>query len=420
VAAGTCTIDADQAGDATYSAAPTVSQSFDVAKANQSISFGPLSGKKVGDPDFAVVATASSGLPVSFGSTTLGVCTVTGSTVHLVAAGTCTIQATQAGNADYNAATPVSQSFTVKVPGAVTRIFGADRYATAAGLSAATFAPGVPVVFIATGENFPDALAGGPAAGKLGGPVLLVRRNSIPALVAAELDRLDPARIVVLGGPAVVSNAVMAALDPFTSGPVTRIFGQDRYGTAAGVSAATFAPGVPVVYVVTGQNYPDALTGGPAAVAGGGPVLLVRQNSIPALVAAELDRLNPGRIVVLGGPLVVSESVKNALAAYTSGPVTRINGIDRYATAAAVSASTFAPGVQVVYIATGENFPDALAGGPAAGKFGGPVLLVRQNSIPAVVTAELDRLDPDQIVMLGGPAVVSDAVKTALQAYLAP
>jgi putative cell wall-binding protein len=346
---------------------------------------------------------------------------MTGATVHLVAAGTCVVKADQAGNGNYLAAPSVSRFFTVApapVTGTVTRIFGTDRYATAAMVSAATFAPGVPVVFIATGQNFPDALAGGPAAGKLGGPILLVKQNSIPALVATELDRLNPGRIVVLGGPAIVSDAVKTALGAYTSGTVTRIFGADRYATAAMVSAATFAPGVPVVFIVTGQNFPDALAGGPAAADDGSPILLVKQNSIPALVATELDRLNPGRIVVLGGPVIVSASVATSLAAYTSGTVTRINGLDRYATAAMVSAATFAPGVPVVFIATGQNFPDALAGGAAAAAEGSPVLLVRQNSIPALVATELDRLNPGRIVVLGGPAIVSDAVKTALGAYL--
>ncbi len=113
VAAGGCTIQADQAGNATYNAAPSVPQSFTVSKANQTISFGALSAKQVLDPDFSVSATASSGLTVTFSSTTASVCTVSGTTVHLVTTGTCTIRADQAGDANYNAASPVSQSFAV-------------------------------------------------------------------------------------------------------------------------------------------------------------------------------------------------------------------------------------------------------------------------------------------------------------------
>src|SRR5680860_516169 len=73
------------------------------------------------------------------------------------------------------------------------RLAGSNRYATAAAVSAATFAEGVDVAFIATGENFPDALAGGPLAGSRGAPVLLTGRDALPAETAAELDRLEPA-----------------------------------------------------------------------------------------------------------------------------------------------------------------------------------------------------------------------------------
>ena len=110
-----------------------------------------------------------------------------------------------------------------------------------------------------------------------------------------------------------------SALAGYTSGTVSRRAGSDRYGTAAAISAAVFDPDVPVVYVATGQNYPDAIAGGPAAAAEGGPVLLVRRDSIPSATAAELTRLKPARIVVLGGTAVVSAGVASALAGYTSG-----------------------------------------------------------------------------------------------------
>ena len=310
--------------------------------------------------------------------------------------------------------------YRLRATGTVTRLAGPDRYATAAAISAATYAPGVPVAFIATGENYPDALAGGPAASVSGGPVLLVRATSIPPPVSAELARLGPGRIVVLGGPSVVSDGVAASLQAYTTGGVTRLFGSDRYATAAAISAATYAAGPPVAFVATGENYPDALSGGPAAAAAGGPLLLVRGASIPAPIAAELSRLNPGRIVVLGSAAVVSDAVATALGAYTTGGVTRLAGPDRYATAAAISTWTFAANVPAVYIATGENYPDALSGGPAAATDRGPLLLVRAGSIPPAVAAELTRLNPGRIVVLGSSAVVSDAVATALGAYVAP
>ncbi len=99
----------------------------------------------------------------------------------------------------------------------LTRLSGADRYATAAAISAATFKPGVPVVYLATGLNFPDALAGAAAAGGNGGPLLLVG-STMPAATAAELARLKPARIVILGSTTVVSAAVASLAETAAGG----------------------------------------------------------------------------------------------------------------------------------------------------------------------------------------------------------
>ncbi len=100
----------------------------------------------------------------------------------------------------------------VPPPADVARWSGADRYATAAAVSAAAFPGGADVVFVATGANFPDALAGGPAGGALGGPILLTGKDSVPAATLAEIVRLGPQRIVILGGSAAVSEAVRAQL----------------------------------------------------------------------------------------------------------------------------------------------------------------------------------------------------------------
>ncbi|WP_232500045.1 cell wall-binding repeat-containing protein, partial [Agromyces humatus] len=134
----------------------------------------------------------------------------------------------------------------------VVRWAGADRFATSAEISAASFAPGVSSVFIASGLSFPDALAGAPVAGSSGGPLLLVTGSSIPAVVAKELDRLNPERIVVLGGSGVIGNAVATQLGKFTDGRVVRWAGADRFATSAEISAASFAPGVSSVFIASG------------------------------------------------------------------------------------------------------------------------------------------------------------------------
>ena len=124
VAAGTCTVQADQAGNASYQPAPQAQQSFTVsppAASSQTITFTSTapSGAVVGGPSYAISATASSGLPVSFSAaaSSAGICTVSGSTVSLVGAGTCTVNANQSGNASYLPAPQAQQSFSVSTPG---------------------------------------------------------------------------------------------------------------------------------------------------------------------------------------------------------------------------------------------------------------------------------------------------------------
>jgi putative cell wall-binding protein len=307
-------------------------------------------------------------------------------------------------------------------PGSTARVerqYGDDRHQTAAAVSEDAFAPGVQVAYIATGANFPDALAAAAVAGAQGGPVILVRPDFLPALATTELERLNPHRIIVVGGPSVVSDYVLSLVSAYqTGGGITRISGPDRYATAAMLSSTAFAPGRPTVYIASGDNWPDALAAVPHASRAHGPVLLVRRDAIPDAVRAELQRLQPGRIVIAGGPSVVSDGVAAELDLYdTGGGVIRVAGPDRYATAAALSAFHHAGGAPFAYVATGENFPDALAAGSAAAIRGAPTILVQRQSIPYPSAFELDRLNPSRIYLLGGPGVIAMNVQHALAAY---
>ena len=287
----------------------------------------------------------------------------------------------------------------------VNRLGGADRYGTAARV-ANRYAPGVEVAYVAAGEDFPDALAGAALAGSQDAPVLLVRRAGIPHETAAELQRLQPKRIVVLGGASVVSEGVLAQLRGYTQGQVTRIAGENRFQTAALV-AAEFGPRVDTVFVADGNTFPDALAAAARGGAVGSPVLLVRPDHVPAVTRQALESLQPDQVVVLGGPKAVTPSVAEELKAY--GKVIRVAGDTRYETAAAV-AGYFGANLDAVYVATGESFPDALAGAARAGHQKVPVLLVPGTSVPAATRAEIERIKPREVVVLGGPGVVSEDV----------
>lgn len=298
----------------------------------------------------------------------------------------------------------------------IERQAGADRYATAAEVSRQTFAPQVPVAYIASGATFPDALSGGAAAAAEGGPVLLVPPDGVPDVVARELSRLRPSRIVVLGGSVAVSDGVLAALEVFAP-KVDRIGGADRFEVSAAVSAETFPEHPTVAYVASGADFPDALAGGAAAGLDRAPVLLTRKDAVPVAVTAELTRLKPDRIVLLGGLAAVSEEAESHLRLIA--PTTRLSGADRFAVSASVSHESF-PVVRTdtVYIASGESFPDALAGSPAAVTTWAPVLLARRDSLPQVTLDELDRLRPSRIVVLGGPAAISALTMNQLKGHL--
>jgi putative cell wall-binding protein len=216
------------------------------------------------------------------------------------------------------------------------------------------------------------------------------------------------------GNPPMVNpyNSLLAA----DRSLMPRIAGADRYDTAVEISKTAFPGGASVAYIATGTEFADALAGGPAAANAGGPVLLTKPDSLPPVTRDELERLNPDRIVILGGVGAVAANVENALGDYAPD-VDRMAGANRYATAAAVSAAHYDPGVNKVYIANGEGFADALAGAPAAAVDGAPLLLALRDSIPQPTIDELTRLGPNEIVILGGTGVISDAVASQLEAY---
>lgn len=143
-AAGTCTVRASQAGNANYNAAPDVDRNITVSKADQTITFNlPASGTVGGNA--ALSATASSGLTVTFSTQTASVCTISGSTVSYLAAGTCTVRASQAGDANYNPAPDVDRNITVG--GASSSV------ALASSINPSTFSQSVTFTATVTGQN---------------------------------------------------------------------------------------------------------------------------------------------------------------------------------------------------------------------------------------------------------------------------
>jgi putative cell wall-binding protein len=293
----------------------------------------------------------------------------------------------------------------------VVRRSGKDRYATAAALVATI--PTADTVVIATGQDFPDALAGGAAAAAMGGPLLLVTKGEVPTPTREQLARLRPSRIVVLGGPNSVADSVVTFLQQQPWGPtVKRVSGKDRIATAIEASKEAFPDGADFVYLATGGGFADALAAVPPAAFYGAPILLT-SGRLSSAVLAEIDRLDPTEgVMIVGGPSSVPYDVDAQV--YEAGRyASRIAGRDRYHTAALI-ASLLPEDTGAAFLASGGVFADALAAGPIAGRRVAPLLLTSASSLPEQARGELARRSAQVIYVAGGESTVNDSVLSRL------
>lgn len=307
------------------------------------------------------------------------------------------------------------------------RIQGTDRYLTAIRASQAAFPDGSDVVIVASGANFPDALAAAGLAGAYDAPLLLTNPTALPASVNAEILRLGATRCFIVGGAPAVSHGVETSLGLLEGLDVVRVEGGDRYATAAEVARRVverlgedYDGGV---FVARGDTFPDALAVAPLAWQSRRPVVLTRPASLPDVTAAVLEEIGADSAVVAGGTPAVSEPVRAQIAGIV-GSATRVAGGDRYATAVQVAAWGVNAGissVEYVGIATGLNFPDALGGGIASGAEGGVLLLTRPDAL-SKPTADFVAARSDDLRwcrVYGSGAAVSSAVTRSLTALLA-
>jgi putative cell wall-binding protein len=184
----------------------------------------------------------------------------------------------------------------------VTRLSGPNRYATAVAVANALGNP--TTALLASGLNYPDALAAGPAAAHVGGAVLLTDGNVAPAETAAYLSA-HVTTAYAIGGPAAV--AVPSA---------TPIVGADRYATAVAVASKFFTTPT-AVGISTGENFPDALAAGAFLAGLGAPLVLTGGSSLPSVTAQYLTSVagSATSVQVFGGSAVVSDAVQAAITA---------------------------------------------------------------------------------------------------------
>ncbi|MGA1835829.1 cell wall-binding repeat-containing protein [Herbiconiux sp. 11R-BC] len=314
-----------------------------------------------------------------------------------------------APNIDKIRVTPiVADSTPEPQPVVVDRIAGADRFEVAVNTSKAGFPDGASTVFVASGAVFPDALSAAPAATVADAPILLTASGSLPGVVRDEIVRLHPDKIVIVGGVNTVSSTVETALAALA--PVSRIGGADRFEASRNIAAAAFPNGAPVAVLAAGANFPDALSAG-AAVAGRGPVILVNggASGLDDATKALLGQLGVTEIAIAGGPNSVSDGIQSDAAAIAA--TVRLGGADRYAASRAITAH-FATTADRVLLATGEKFPDALAGSAFGPKVGAPLLTVPGTCVPAETLAQITALGATKVTLLGGPNTLAEGVES--------
>ena len=378
------------------------------------------------DPTIATVSPWGVVTPLKVGVVTITAQTITGNS----------------SNASSGAVGVTAKATITVTDKTINRLGGTDRVGTALLIAQKGWPTPVTTggnVVLATGADYPDALAGGPLAYQLKAPMLLTMNPStgLEPAVLNQIKVLKPSKIWILGGDTRVSTAIETLLRN-TVAPVERLAGADRYATAVKIAdrlaqlqgvppvaaaaptespavaasgdpaavaaalpgevpvdpAAGETPGVvaaPVdaaavgaaangVFLVNGQNFPDALSVAPAASRLGSPILLTPQTGY--LHASVVDYLNrtPGvtKAYIAGSsasvPITAESLLKSILQAHGGDPalsVVRWSGVDRYDTN--VKVNTYAPFVALfkgsaVALATGDKYPDALTGGVFAAK----------------------------------------------------
>ncbi|MCL2503591.1 MAG: cell wall-binding repeat-containing protein [Coriobacteriia bacterium] len=311
--------------------------------------------------------------------------------------------------------------------GSIERVFGSDRFQTALGASKKNFTSAGAVI-IATGLNYADALSASALAGSLRAPLLLTAPGALSDGVLDEARRLGATKAYIMGSTAAVSAGVEGSLTGAGLG-VERVYGADRYATSAAIAAkvAELEGGAFTgkAFLARGDNFADGLAASPVAYRNKMPVLLTPTAALSPSASLSITSLHITDVTVTGSEAAVSAAAKASVDALPGVTSRRVAGTDRYRTAEEIARYALGSGLAAkgfIGVATGVNFPDALAGGAATGERGGILVLTASDALSPNWDAYLGGgayagIRPD-IQVYGGSNVVSDNVMERLQAIL--
>ncbi|MGC7870150.1 cell wall-binding repeat-containing protein [Desulfosporosinus sp. SYSU MS00001] len=310
---------------------------------------------------------------------------------------------------DFKMSTPIT---------GVNRLAGQSQVDTALAIAKANYTGTLSNVVLATAGNYPDALAGSVLAYKLNAPILLVgtsKADQEKVLDYMKANLAPSGNVYILGGTAVVSADLEAKVKADGFGQITRLGGTDRYETSVKIAnQLKVKSGTPIV-LAYGDNYPDALSISSIAAENQYPILLVQKDGLSDAVKNEIAAINPSKVYLIGGEGVISAAVENQVEQITTlnkTNIIRIAGQDRYDTSLAV-AQYFNLAGQSVCVATGSNFPDALAGSVYAANHNTSIILT-DGSLSEQVVNYLKGKKMTGTTIFGGEAVVNKGIEQQL------
>ena len=310
--------------------------------------------------------------------------------------------------------------------GGVKTFGGATMFETAVAEAKAAYPSSDTAILAGPGDSWVDALAGAGLAGALDCPILFTERTSLHAATKAALEQMGVKSVVVLGGTAAVSDAVVEELKGMGVSLKARLGGSDCYDTQMkiynyGLDNNLWASSM--VIVATGGHYGDALSVSPVAFAKKAPIFLVQDGNLPtaqknALTAAYKHK-RVSSAVIVGGTAAVSTQAAGFLREL--GSCTRLDGATQYETSAAIAA--WAAKYQGLSwnsaaFTTGKAPYDALAGSVLQGKTNSVMLLVDDSQMATVKEASVNKGSIAGIRFFGGTAALSPGLRTLIMSYL--
>lgn len=293
------------------------------------------------------------------------------------------------------------------------RIAGQNRYESAAQISREQFTNAKKVIVV-NAQKYADALSATTLSdGKYS--ILYTEKDSLPTATRNEIQRLNPVEVYLLGGQQSISAGIENILKKY-SNKVTRIAGRDRYETSAKVAAMSKKKNV---VIASGENFSDPLYASSYAYSNNAKILLSSGKTLSRETRDYLlrNKSSIGKVTVVGGGQSISSATVRYIQSVTGKNVSRISGRNRYDGSVKVANSM---NKDKVFIASGEDFADALAISPLAQKLNAPILLSSKGKLDTSVIAFLNNFKNSikDVFIVGGYRTIDNNVYGTVQNVL--